>query len=142
MSTRILLVESDANEVDAVRDWFMAQRPRAILETVADGETALDLIFARGAHAARRSDQIPQLVMLEVELPRMNGLEVLERIRREERTHRIPVVLMTRTRDAALIERGYELGANSVIVKRATGGHPEGHPLCTYWAFHNVPPES
>lgn len=140
MCIRILLVESDTKEVDSVRNWFIAQRTGATLETVANGEEALDLIFMQGAHASRRVDQTPQLVLLEVELPGTSGLEVLERIRGSARTRRIPVVLMTRARDPQLIERGYELGANSVIVKSSGVARPEGHPVGTYWALHNVPP--
>jgi two-component system response regulator len=141
MCIRILLVSSDPGDVESVRSVFADQRVHAFLEAAASGEEALDILFARGEQAGRGPGEMPQLVLLDIRLPGSDGFEVLARIRAHERTRRIPVVLMSDARDLDQIARGYELGANSFIVKPLVRNGATPGTFGRYWAHHNVPPD-
>lgn len=82
-----------------------------------DGADALDYLLARGAYAARSAEDIPQVVLLDLKLPKVDGLEVLKEIRSDERTKRVPVVILTSSVEEEDLIRGYDLGANSYIQK-------------------------
>ena len=82
-----------------------------------DGVEALDYLFASGPHAGRDPAVMPQLILLDLKLPRVNGLEVLKRLRSDERTRRLPVVILTSSRDQRDMLDGYGLGANSYVRK-------------------------
>ena len=81
-----------------------------------DGEQALDYVFRRGAYADR-DDVLPRLVLLDLKMPRVDGIEVLKAIKGEERTRRIPVVIMTSSQEEKDVAQSYELGVNSYVVK-------------------------
>jgi CheY-like chemotaxis protein len=81
-----------------------------------DGEQALDYLFRRGAHADR-DDSLPRLLLLDLKMPRISGLEVLQAIKAEDRTRRIPVVVMTSSREETDLARSYDIGVNGYIVK-------------------------
>jgi CheY-like chemotaxis protein len=83
---------------------------------VKDGVEALDYLFRRGEYAGR-SDELPRLVLLDLKMPRVNGIEVLAAIRADERTKRIPVVVMTSSEEESDIAKTYDLGVNSYVVK-------------------------
>ena len=83
---------------------------------VKDGEQALDYIFRRGAFAGR-NDVVPRLVLLDLKMPRVDGIEVLEAVKADERARRIPVVIMTSSQEEQDLARSYDLGVNSYIVK-------------------------
>ena len=87
------------------------------LHWVEDGEAALDYLFARGAYQSRDAKATPKLVLLDLKLPKVNGLEVLEALRKEELCHLLPVVVMTSSREPSDIRQAYEKGANSYLVK-------------------------
>src|SRR5687768_10534122 len=82
-----------------------------------DGVEALDYLFATGQHDARDDDDQPQLILLDLKLPKLDGLEVLKRLRNDERTKYIPVVVLTTSTEQRDIVESYELGANSYIQK-------------------------
>lgn len=82
-----------------------------------DGVEALDYLFCRGGYAGRNADQNPQLVLLDLKLPKIDGLQVLEAIRGEERTRRLPVVIFTSSNEEEDLVRSYNLGANSYVRK-------------------------
>src|ERR687898_726965 len=82
-----------------------------------DGAEALDYLFASGPHAGRDPAAVPQLVLLDLKLPKVGGLEVLKRLRSDERTRRLPVVILTSSREQQDMLDGYGLGANSYIRK-------------------------
>jgi CheY-like chemotaxis protein len=84
---------------------------------VRDGAAALDYLFARGAHAHRDSSVLPQVVLLDLNLPKVGGLEVLRAIRADERTRLLPVVILTSSMEDSDLANGYASGANSYIVK-------------------------
>jgi CheY-like chemotaxis protein len=81
-----------------------------------DGEQALDYLFRRGSYADR-DDILPRLVLLDLKMPRVDGIEVLKAIKGEERTRRIPVVIMTSSQEEKDVAQSYELGVNSYVVK-------------------------
>jgi two-component system response regulator len=81
-----------------------------------DGEQALDYLFRRGAYADR-DDILPRLVLLDLKMPRVDGIEVLRTIKQEERTRRIPVVIMTSSQEEKDVAQSYDLGVNSYVVK-------------------------
>ena len=113
----ILLVEDNDDDVQltlrALRLHHVANR----VEVVGDGADALDYLFCRGAYAARDRRDLPQLVLLDLKLPKAGGMEVLAKIREEPRTKRLPVVVLTSSNTEADIARSYDLGANSYIRK-------------------------
>lgn len=113
----ILLVEDNDDDVQltlrALRLHHVANR----VEVVGDGADALDYLFCRGAYAERDHKDLPQLVLLDLKLPKVGGLEVLAQIRQEPRTKRLPVVILTSSNTEADVARSYDLGANSYIRK-------------------------
>jgi CheY-like chemotaxis protein len=113
----ILLVEDSRNDVEltvrALRRVNLANR----IFVVGDGAEALDFLFARGAYAARNGAQQPKVVLLDLKLPKVSGLEVLEQIRQGPQTRTVPVVVLTSSREEPDIKRSYALGVNSYIVK-------------------------
>jgi two-component system, response regulator len=123
MSERtILLVEDDENQVLLA---MRALRKHGIVKEVdevvvaGDGEEALDYIFGTGSYAGRDTDVMPEFVLLDVKLPKMDGLQVLERLRDDERTELLPVVLFSSSREHEDVVAGYRLGANSYVAKPA-----------------------
>ncbi|HEV2092207.1 MAG TPA: response regulator [Rubrobacter sp.] len=82
-----------------------------------DGVEALDYLFSSGSHAGRPEDAMPRLILLDLKLPRLNGFEVLQRVRADERTRLLPVVILTSSRERRDVLEGYGLGANSYVRK-------------------------
>ena len=113
----ILLVEdNEDDELLTIRGLKDAQ----ILNDVVvahDGVEALEYLFGTGPHEGRDTSDLPQVVLLDLMLPRLNGLEVLRRIREDPRTELLPVVVLTSSREAEDVIRSYELGANSYVRK-------------------------
>ena len=87
------------------------------LFTVEDGAEALDFVFGRGNYAERESPNLPKVILLDLKLPKVSGLEVLRAIRGDERTRLVPVVIVTSSAEDPDIKAAYELGANSYVVK-------------------------
>ena len=113
----ILLVEDNPSD-EALT--LRALQKSGILNEVAvvrDGPAALDFLFCRGAYASRDPAQVPQLVLLDLNLPKLSGLDVLKQLRTDERTRRLPVVILTSSKEDKDLLAGYELGANSYVVK-------------------------
>jgi len=118
MSDRvILLVEDNANdEALTLRSLKKANILNKVV-VVRDGAQALDYLFARGEFSARDLDEIPQVVLLDLNLPKIGGLDVLRAIRGDPRTKLLPVVVLTSSKQDRDLVDGYELGANSYVVK-------------------------
>jgi len=113
----ILLVEDNPNDVeltlDALRESKLANR----IEVARDGAEALDFLFAQGSYSHRNVNHQPRLVLLDLKLPKITGLEVLAKMRADPRTRGIPVVVLTTSREERDIVESYMLGVNSYIVK-------------------------
>jgi CheY-like chemotaxis protein len=116
-AVEILLVEDDPDDLDltlrALRKSCMANR----IHVARDGVEALEFIFCEGPHAHRSIDQVPKVVLLDLKLPRLDGLEVLRRLKSDPRTRSIPVVVLTSSREQSDVVASYDLGVNSYIVK-------------------------
>ena len=113
----ILLVEDNDDDVQLTLRALRQHRVANHVEVVRDGAEALDLLFCRGAHAGRDPKILPQLVLLDLKLPKVAGLEVLEHIRNDPRTKRLPVVVLTSSNVESDLATSYDLGANSYIRK-------------------------
>ena len=109
-----------------------------------DGAEALEFIFCTGRHAARSADQTPLVILLDLKLPKVDGLEVLRRIKASPSSRLIPVVVLTASREARDIIESYKLGVNSYIVKPVDFEQfsDSMKQLGLYWMLLNVPPPS
>jgi CheY-like chemotaxis protein len=113
----ILLVEDEDNDVELTCRAFKRARIVNPVHVVHDGVDALDFLFAQGAYESRRGHAMPGVILLDLKLPRLNGLDVLRRIRQDDRTKDIPVVILTSSRFESDHEECRRLGINSYIVK-------------------------
>lgn len=113
----ILLVEDNPDDVELTRIAFVEAKLANRLVVVSDGVEALDYLFARGAHAGRDPDDLPSIVLLDLNLPKVDGREVLQAIRTDERTRSLPVVVLTTSAEPFDVEASYALGVNSYIQK-------------------------
>jgi CheY-like chemotaxis protein len=113
----ILLVEDNADDEELTIRALKKNNVTNSLVVARDGVEALDYIFGGGAHAGRDIAALPGLVLLDLKLPKIDGLEVLRRIRADERTRRIPVTVLTSSKEEQDIMKSYDLGANSYIRK-------------------------
>ena len=114
---RILLVEDNADDVDLTLRAFSRSQCTHEIVVVRDGVEALDYLFATGSHAGRAPAGAPAVVLLDIQLPKLDGLEVLRRLRADDRTRHLPVVVLTSSTEESDIIRSYDLGANSFVRK-------------------------
>jgi CheY-like chemotaxis protein len=138
----ILLVEDNPDDEALTLRALRAAGVRYEVVVARDGVEALDYLFGTGRHAGRDIGLLPQVVLLDLKLPRLDGLEVLRRIRSDERTRLLPVVILTSsTEDRDRIE-GYRLGANSYVRKPVDFGQfaEAVRQLGLYWLLLNQPP--
>jgi len=138
----ILLVEDNPDDVELT---LRALNKNNILNEVVvarDGAEALDYLFGTGVHVGRNASIMPAVVLLDLKLPRIDGLEVLERIRSEERTKLLPVVILTSSKEDKDRMSGYKLGANSYIRKPVDFNQftEAVRQLGLYWLILNEPP--
>jgi two-component system response regulator len=113
----ILLVEDNLHDAELTIRAFKKRNFANRLYVVEDGADALDFIFCRGRYAERDIAHPPKVVLLDLKLPKLNGLEVLREIKADQRTRQIPVVMVTSSREDPDIRTAYEFGANSYVVK-------------------------
>lgn len=113
----ILLVEDDPADLELALRALRKHKLANHIHVARDGEEALDYLFCRGPHANRNLDHQPKLILLDLKLPKVNGLEVLREIKADPRTRPVPVVVMTSSREQRDMLEGYELGVNSYIQK-------------------------
>ena len=113
----ILLVEDNVDDEELTLRAFRKSNIMNAINVVRDGAEALDYLFARGAHASRDVEDLPVLVLLDLNLPKIDGLDVLKTIRADERTRLMPVVILTSSVEQQDLLRGYSLGANSFVRK-------------------------
>lgn len=114
----ILLVEDNLNDAELTIHELKKHNMGNNLFHVIDGEEALDFIFATGKYDGKREiENSPKLVLLDIKMPKVDGIEVLQAIKSDERTKTTPVVMLTSSKEDPDIKRCYELGANSYIVK-------------------------
>ena len=138
----ILLVEDNPSDIGLTRRAMEKSGISNPLVVAEDGQDALDYIFCNGAHSAREIADTPLLVLLDLKLPRVDGLEVLRRIRADPRTRRIPVVILTSSSEERDVTAGYDNGTNSYIRKPVDFYQFAEviKQLGMYWLVINQPP--
>jgi two-component system response regulator len=113
----ILLVEDNADDEALTMRAFNKNNIRNEIIVARDGAAALDYLFGTGAHQGRDPSDLPQVVLLDLKLPKVDGIEVLKRIRADERTALLPVVILTSSKEQQDIINGYRFGCNSYVRK-------------------------
>ena len=139
----ILLVEDNPQDVVLMLRALKKRNIANPIQVVTDGAEALDFIFCRGAFETRDLVNLPRVILLDLKLPKVNGLEVLEKIRADERTKTIPVVVVTSSKEDPDVKSAYALGANSYIVKPLDFESfvESMSTLGFYWLMMNQPPQ-
>jgi two-component system response regulator len=140
--SEILLVEDDPNDLalalHALRRHDLANH----VQVVRDGAEALDFVFCEGAYSERKIEDSPKVVLLDLKLPKLGGLEVLRRLKTDPRTRMIPVVVLTSSREDRDVIESYRLGVNSYVVKPVDFDQftESMRQLGNYWGVLNQPP--
>jgi len=140
----ILLVEDNPSDVELALHALQKNHLANNIRVVRDGAEALDFIFCSGAYANRGENNChkPKVILLDLKLPKIDGLEVLRRLKSDEETRSIPVVMMTSSREERDIVDSYRLGVNSYIVKPVDFDQftEAVRQLGLYWVLLNNPP--
>ena len=138
----ILLVDDDADDVALTLRSLKKAGVANEVVVAEDGVEAMDYLAGTGRWAGRDTRELPAVVLLDLKMPRMDGMEVLQRIRTNPRTKTLPVVILTSSREERDIAKGYDLGANSYVqkpVEFAEFAAAVSH-IGVYWLLFNVPP--
>lgn len=140
----ILLVEDNPGDAKLTLRTLIKSKIANRIDHVNDGQAALDYLFREGEYAALEPVTGLRMVLLDIKLPKIDGLEVLRRIRDNPRTTNLPVVLLTSSKQERDIARGYDLRANSYIVKPVDFAQfaEAGKNLGMYWLVLNTPPQA
>jgi len=141
-SIEILLVEDNPNDVELTLLALKDNNLTNPIHVVRDGAEALEFIFATGAYAQREINHIPKVILLDLKLPKVDGLEVLRRVKGDPRTRAIPVVVLTSSREERDIVESYKLGVNSYIAKPVDFEQftQAVRTFGLYWLLLNQPP--
>ncbi|MBX7096017.1 MAG: response regulator [Flavobacteriales bacterium] len=141
----ILLVEDNRSDADLTIRALKKYNLTNHIVHLKDGQEAMDFIFCNGEFANKTmEEQRPKMILLDLKMPKINGLEVLEAIRTDVRTKTIPVVVLTSSREHPDVEKAYELGVNSYIVKpvQFDAFMEAVKEIGMYWMLLNTPPEN
>ena len=138
----ILLVEDNANDVELTLHALAKHNLANKIHVVRDGEEAMDFLFCRGPFNERTFDNPPKVVLLDLKLPKIDGLDVLRALKSDPRTKAVPVVVMTSSREQRDMVESYHIGVNSYIQKPINFGEFQEviRQLGYYWLAVNQPP--
>lgn len=138
----ILLIEDNPDDVELTLHAFQKNHMANEVVVAGDGAEGLDYLFGTGKYAGRNADEPPALILLDLQLPKIGGLEVLRKVRENERTKRIPVVILTTSDEEDDIVNGYNGGANSYMRKPVDFNEFVNavKQLEVYWLVLNTPP--
>lgn len=141
-NVELLLVEDNPHDAKLVKRAFSKFNLANKFFWVKDGEEALDFIFAKNQYADRNVEDLPKVILLDLKLPKVGGIEILKRIRTDERTKTVPVVIMTSSKEEQDVVDSYRLGTNSYIVKPVDFDNfmVAVKDVGYYWLFTNQPP--
>ena len=142
-AVEILLVEDNPDDLALTLRALAKANLTNQIHIARDGAEAIDFIFCEGAHTGRRIEDTPKVILLDLKLPKVDGLEVLQRIKSDERTRHIPTVVLTSSREQRDVIESYRLGVNSYIVKPVNfeGFANAVRDLGMYWLLVNQPPK-
>ena len=140
-AVEILLVEDSPEDLELALRALRKSKLTNRIQVARDGAEALEFIFAEGQHAGRRVEHTPKVILLDLKLPKVDGLEVLRRVKADARTKSIPVVVLTSSKEQKDIVESYKLGVNSYIVKPVNfeGFAGAVQELGMYWLLLNQP---
>ena len=140
----ILMVEDNANDEALTLHELAKYQLTNRVQVVRDGQEALEYIFCTGRYATRDIKDLPNVILLDIKLPFIDGLEVLRRIKQDQRTRTIPVVMLTSSREESDLIESYRLGVNSYIVKPVDFDQfkESARSLGMYWLLLNRPPKA
>jgi two-component system, response regulator len=143
-SQTILLVEDNPDDVDLTLRAFLKNNLRNPIVVARDGAEATEYLFGEGQYSERDPEDMPELILLDLKLPRVDGLQVLKRLREDARTKLIPVVVLTSSVDEQDVVASYDLGANSYVRKPVDFSEflEAVRQLGLYWLLLNEPPPS
>jgi two-component system, response regulator len=138
----ILVVEDNLGDLELTMHALRSNKLANQVQIARDGEEALDYLFGRGAFSGRNLEQAPKLILLDLKLPKVDGLDVLREIRNNPQTKPIPVVILTSSREEKDLVAGYQLGINSYIQKPVDFSEfrETVRQLGLYWLIINQPP--
>lgn len=139
----ILLVEDNADDEALTLRALKKNQIGDKVFVVRDGAEALDFLFCTGPYSDRDSNEMPKVTLLDLKLPKVDGLEVLRQLRADERTHTLPVVILTSSNEERDVSDGYQLGANSYVRKPVDFSEflETARQLGLYWlVLNNAPP--
>lgn len=138
----ILLVEDNPSDVALTKRALEKSRIKNTMIVVEDGAEALEYLFCTGKYAERDNCDLPTVVLLDLKLPKVDGLEVLKRVRANEKTKRLPIVIMTSSREDVDLAAAYDFGANSYVRKPVDFNQfaEAVNHLGLYWLVINEPP--
>src|SRR5271169_4779825 len=138
----ILLVEDNPDDLELALHALRREKLANNIEVARDGAEALDFIFCRGGYAHRDFNRQPRLILLDLKLPKVDGLQVLSEIKNDARTKSIPVVILTSSREEKDLVEGYRLGVNSYIQKPVDFEQFRSSikQVGLYWLVVNQPP--
>jgi two-component system, response regulator len=141
-SSEILLVEDNASDAELTLHALQKENLAKRIRLVRDGEEALDFLLCRGAFADRQFDPPPRLVLLDLKLPKVDGIQVLQEIKANARTRSIPVVVLTSSKEERDLVKSYRLGVNSYIQKPVSFADFQNvvRQLGMYWLLLNSNP--
>ena len=141
-TSEILLVEDNPLDVELTLEALREGNVANQIHVVRDGEEALDFVFCKGAYEQRSFDSPPRVVLLDLKLPKLDGLEVLQLIKTDPRTKAIPVVILTSSKEERDLVNGYKMGVNSYIQKPLDFEQfrQTVKQLGLYWLVVNEPP--
>jgi two-component system response regulator len=139
----ILIVEDNPEDLELAQRALRKAKLTNHIEVARDGEEALQFIFCEGAHSGRKIENGPKVILLDLKLPKVDGLEVLRRIKSDPRTKLIPVVVLTSSKEQSDVVESYHLGVNSYIVKPVNFEQfsEAVQKLGMYWLLLNHPPK-
>jgi len=139
----ILLIEDSPEDLELGLRALRKANLTNHIEVCRDGAEALDFIFCEGAYAGRKIEDVPKVILLDLKLPKVDGLDVLKRIKGDPRTNSIPIVVLTSSQEQSDVVKSYQLGVNSYIVKPVNfeGFAAAVQQLGMYWLLLNQPPK-
>jgi CheY-like chemotaxis protein len=138
----VLLVEDNPDDIELTKRAFQKNNISINLVITHDGIETLDYLFGRGKYKGRDTNDIPKFILLDLKMPKINGLEVLKQLRENDTTKYIPIIILTSSQDKKDIINGYELGANSYIIKPIdfVKFHQVVQQIASYWLVLNEQP--
>jgi two-component system response regulator len=139
----IMLIEDNLQDLELTQRALRKANLTNHIHVARDGVEALEFLFCEGAHATRRIEDGPKLILLDLKLPKLDGLQVLKRIKTDPRTRTIPVVVLTSSKEQNDVVESYHLGVNSYIVKPVNFERfaEAVQEIGMYWLLLNQPPK-